>query len=355
MIASAPPQVPVRASLIGHCRGWPAPFPPAPPQPQILGLEEAQRRRGAAWAPQRPPPPPPPAPPLPPLPGLWARRGAGRRRQTAGTGWRRPGGHRGRGGRGPRKGRSPSRAMLRGAVNGASPSPAVAARASSSSSACSLEGRGDPGRGAAPRPLSPSATGEKSRSLRAPPRPVPFPQPSSRARPGAPRVRESRGGPAPRGREGLSRCGGGAALSRAAPLRAHKQAAVPPLARRSRHQKPTPGRLVLFGGTRAKGARGYRPVFPTERLPSPPRAGRAAAALPPPGPLGLRGPRTARSGGGRCGGAVAAAWPCKAGRRQRSERRSLRGSAAGRRCLPRAGARGRREGNREERCCRRSK
>lgn len=48
-------------------------------------------------------------------------------------------------------------------------------------------------------------------------------------------------------------------------------------------------------------------------------------------------------------------WPCKAGRRQRSAPRSLRRSAAGLRCLPRAGARERRGRDQEERCCRRSK
>lgn len=160
--------------------------------------------------------------------------------------------------------------------------------------------------GSGSAPSSAPAPRER-RTGRSPHRPVPFPQPGSRSRPGAPRVRGSRGEPAPQGREGLSRSSGGAALSRAAPPPAHKQAAVPPLARRPRHQKPAPSRLVRFAGTRAKGARGCQPVLPTERLPSPPSAARAAAALPPPGPPGLRGPRTARSGGGRCGGAVAVA------------------------------------------------
>lgn len=182
---SSPPHRPKRPCSplsLGTAGAGPPPFLPRPPSPRSRGWK---RRSGGeelptAWAPQRPPPPPPPAPPLP-LPGLRARSGAGRRRQTAGTGWRRPGGHRGRGERGPHKGRSPSRAMLRGAVNGASPSLAVAARASSSSSACSLEGRGIRD-GERLRALSAPAPREESRSLPAPPRSVP-----AARRPGSPR------------------------------------------------------------------------------------------------------------------------------------------------------------------------
>lgn len=42
-IASAPPRVPVRAALIGHGRGWPAPFLPRPPSPRSWGWK---RRSG---------------------------------------------------------------------------------------------------------------------------------------------------------------------------------------------------------------------------------------------------------------------------------------------------------------------
>lgn len=344
IIAAAPPQVPVRASLIGHRRGWPAPFPPAPPQPQILGLEEAQRRRGAAWAPQRPPPPPPPAPPLP-LPGLWARSGAGRRRQTAGTGWRRPGGHRGRGGRGPRKGRSPSRAMVRGAVNGASSSTAVAARASSS--ACSLEGRGDPVRGAPPRPLSPSATGGESRSLPAPPRSVPAA--ALRARPGAPRVRGAVANPL---RGGGTGCPAPAAVQRCP---------GPPLCPliNKRQCRRSPADFVTESRPRA--ACCSSPALGQRRPRLPAALPHRTAAVTAQSRPGSRGPAAARSAGAarakdgperrrevrrRCGGGAGPARPAGGSAR--------RGARSGGGCLPRAGARGRREGKQEERCYRRS-
>lgn len=171
IIASAPPQAPVLAALIGHCRGWPAPLPAAPPQPQIPGLEEAQRRRGAAnslgptaAAASASPctsPPPPGAP--------------GAERSGAAAPDRGDGLAAARGAPGAGRERAPQRAQPQQGDAAGSRERGLAVPGRGGESLllflCLLpRGARDPGRGAAPRPLSPSATGGEPVA----PRPAPF-------------------------------------------------------------------------------------------------------------------------------------------------------------------------------------